>query len=555
MNKKIVAIDENIVQTTDAKKGIIKGFLNNIKFINPTKFKSFKALLKTAPADLREVLTATSIEARLKEYEIAGPAGIRFNFGTSWVTNALIENMIILAKDMQLVEKFIGMMNGGELNTGEKRKVLHPETRSPIKHVKEWDLYQGELKKLGDIVKSVHEGSLLNEEGETYTDVVQIGIGGSDLGPVAMFEGLEAWARTAGLKKMNGHFISNVDPDDMNRKLDRVDLSRTLFTLVSKSGTTDETLTNEQRVREKLKELGLDPAKHFIAITSETSPLATSKDFITSLFMDDNIGGRLSSTSMVGAILALCFGMDTFNDFLSGAHEADQLACETDIRKNPMLLDALYGIYLRNGLKKLTTAVIPYSQALSRFAAHLQQLDMESNGKRVNIFQRFIKYATGPIIWGEPGTNAQHSFFQWLHQRFGDTVPIQFISFLQSQSGDDLEISGRSSQEKLSANLYSQMVAFALGSRKPESPNDDFEGNVPSTLLFANELTPRVLGALLAYYEAKVIFQGLAWNVCSTDQVGVQLGKKLAKSLLDGKNVNPVLTALAKHFGYKIPGN
>ena len=290
-------------------------------------------------------------------------------------------------------------------------------------------------------------------------------------------------------------------------------------------------MTNESFVKDALKKAGLDPAKHMIAVTSETSPLAKSDDYLAAFFMDDYIGGRFSSTSAVGgAVLSLAFGPDVFARFLNGAAEEDALAKNEDLLKNPAMLDALIGVYERNVLGYPATAVLPYSQALSRFPAHLQQLDMESNGKSVNRFGEPISYPTGPVIFGEPGTNGQHSFYQLLHQGT-DIVPLQFIGFKNNQLETDVDIQGSTSQQKLCANVAAQIVAFACG-KKDENNNKNFEGGRPSSIIIGDQLTPETLGALLAHFENKVMFQGFLWNVNSFDQEGVQLGKVLAKKVL-----------------------
>ena len=280
-----------------------------------------------------------------------------------------------------------------------------------------------------------------------------------------------------------------------------------------------------------------------IAVTSETSPLAHNPDYMAALYMDDYIGGRYSSCSGVGgAVLSLAFGPDVFADFLDGAAAEDKTALNKDIRKNPALLDALIGVYERNAQEYPSTAVLPYSQGLSRFPAHLQQLDMESNGKSVNRDGGKIDYVTGPVLFGEPGTNGQHSFYQLLHQGT-DIVPLQFIAFSENQSEKDVVIEDSTSQTKLCANVVAQIVAFACGKSDPDS-NKAFAGERPSSLIYGKKLTPRTLGALLSHYENKVMFQGFVWNINSFDQEGVQLGKKLAKAVLSNK-MEPALKEYA----------
>ena len=330
---------------------------------------------------------------------------------------------------------------------------------------------------------------------------------------------------------MEAKFISNVDPDDAAAVLNSIDVAHSIFVLVSKSGTTLETLTNESFVKDALKNAGLDASRHMIAVTSETSPLAKSDDYLAAFFMDDYIGGRFSSTSAVGgAVLSLAFGPEVFAQFLEGAAEEDKLSLNEDALKNPAMLDALIGVYERNVLGYPATAVLPYSQALSRFPAHLQQLDMESNGKSVNRFGEPVAYPTGPIIFGEPGTNGQHSFYQLLHQGT-DIVPLQFVGFKNSQIGTDVLIQDSTSQQKLCANVVAQIVAFACG-KADENRNKNFEGGRPSSIIVGEQLDPKALGALLSHFENKIMFQGFVWNVNSFDQEGVQLGKVLAKRVL-----------------------
>ncbi|MBN2811714.1 MAG: glucose-6-phosphate isomerase, partial [Spirochaetales bacterium] len=253
-----------------------------------------------------------------------------------------------------------------------------------------------------------------------------------------------------------------------------------------------------------------------------------------------------SCSAVGGAVLSLAFGPETFAAFLDGAHAADKSALESDIRKNPALLDALIGVYERNVLGYPSTAILPYSQALSRFPAHLQQADMESNGKQVNRRGEAVRYATGPVIFGEPGTNGQHSFFQLLHQGT-DIVPLQFIGFQESQAGADVVVEGSTSQKKLCANLSAQIVAFACG-KQDSNPNKNFPGGRPSSLIWGKKLTPEALGALLAHFENKIMFQGFVWNLNSFDQEGVQLGKVLTKKVLSG-DMDPALKAYAEIFG------
>ncbi|MBQ6787260.1 MAG: glucose-6-phosphate isomerase [Lachnospiraceae bacterium] len=498
---------------------------------------SYQELSKVGRVNLAEVMSGDNGAERVKKYSVPMAAGMVYNYAAKQIDDKVLEALAKLAEEAQLTEKFEALYNGEVINTGEKRMVLHHMTRGQLGEAVEADggdkrdFYTGEQQKIAEFANKVHSGVIANAAGEKFTTVVQIGIGGSDLGPRAMYLALENWAKVNNTFKMEAKFISNVDPDDAAGVLNTIDLAHSLFVLVSKSGTTLETLTNESFVKDALKNAGLDPAKHMVAVTSETSPLAKSDDYLAAFFMDDYIGGRFSSTSGVGgAVLSLAFGPEVFARFLDGAAEEDKLATNKDMLANPAMLDALIGVYERNVLGYPDTAVLPYSQALSRFPAHLQQLDMESNGKSVNRFGEPVNYPTGPIIFGEPGTNGQHSFYQLLHQGT-DIVPLQFVGFKNNQMGRDVVIEDSTSQQKLCANVVAQIVAFACG-KADENRNKNFEGGRPSSIIIGDQLTPEALGALLSHFENKVMFQGFVWNINSFDQEGVQLGKVLAKRVL-----------------------
>ena len=505
---------------------------NNLDTLN-----AYNELVNADRVNLAEVMKGENGAERVKKYSVPMAAGLAYNYGAKAVDDTVLEILAKLAKEAQLTEKFKALYNGEMINTGEKRLVLHQLTRGQLGDaviadgVDKREFYVNEQNKIAEFAKKVHNGEITNAAGEKFTTVVQIGIGGSDLGPRAMYLALENWAKVNDTLKMEAAFISNVDPDDAAGVLSKIDVAHSLFVLVSKSGTTLETLTNESFVKDALKKAGLDPSKHMIAVTSETSPLAKSADYLAAFFMDDYIGGRYSSTSGVGgAVLSLAFGPEVFARFLDGAAAADITAKNEDLLQNPSLLDALIGVYERNVLGYSDTAVLPYSQALSRFPAHLQQLDMESNGKSVNRYGEPVNYVTGPIIFGEPGTNGQHSFYQLLHQGT-DIIPLQFIGFKNNQMGSDVVIEDSTSQQKLCANVAAQIVAFACG-KDDENSNKKFEGGRPSSIIIGDQLTPEALGALLSHFENKVMFQGFAWNLNSFDQEGVQLGKVLAKKVL-----------------------
>lgn len=508
-----------------------------INWKNMDTLASYQELMNVERVNLVEAMSGENGAERVKKYSVPMGAGLDFNYGARPVNDRILAALSGFAQEAQLAEKFEALYNGEIINTGEKRRVLHHMTRGQLggavvaDGVDKRAFYVDQQKKIAELANRVHAGEITNAAGEKFTTVVQIGIGGSDLGPRAMYLALENWAKVNGCFKMKAEFISNVDPDDAAGVLANIDVARSIFVLVSKSGTTLETLTNESFVKHALEEAGLDPSRHMIAVTSETSPLAKSPDYLAAFFMDDFIGGRYSSTSAVGgAVLSLAFGPEVFARFLNGAAEADAIAKEKDMLKNPAMLDAMIGVYERNVLGYQNTAVLPYSQALSRFPAHLQQLDMESNGKSVNRYGEPVNYSTGPVIFGEPGTNGQHSFYQLLHQGT-DIVPLQFVGFRNSQRGSDVLIQGSTSQQKLCANVAAQIVAFACG-KEDENRNKYFAGGRPSSIIIGQQLTPEALGALLAHFENKVMFQGFAWNLNSFDQEGVQLGKVLAKRVL-----------------------
>ena len=498
---------------------------------------SFDDLAKVEKVNLVQAMSGENGAKRVKTYSVPMAEGLVYNYAAKQVDDDVIDALVALAEEAELSEKFAELYNGSVINTGEKRLVLHQLTRGQLGEkvvadgVDKRAFYVEQQQRIADFANKVHSGEITNAAGEKFTTVVQIGIGGSDLGPRAMYLALENWAKKNDTFKMEAKFISNVDPDDAAAVLASVDVAHSIFVLVSKSGTTLETLTNESFVKDALAKAGLDASRHMIAVTSETSPLAKSDDYLAAFFMDDYIGGRYSSTSAVGgAVLSLAFGPEVFAAFLDGAAAEDKLSANTNVRENPAMLDALIGVYERNVLGYPATAVLPYSQALSRFPAHLQQADMESNGKSVNRFGEPVDYVTGPVLFGEPGTNGQHSFYQLLHQGT-DIVPLQFIGFKNSQIGTDVVIQDSTSQQKLCANVAAQIVAFACG-KADDNRNKNFEGGRPSSIIIGEQLNPQALGALLSHFENKIMFQGFLWNVNSFDQEGVQLGKVLAKKVL-----------------------
>ena len=499
-----------------------------------THFRQYKAAhvlkgLATAPFDLTR-------EGALSEDRIArftSQAGeFKLLFATERVNDDVLFALKELAQEARLVEKMEAMQRGDVINKiegfpSENRMVLHTAMRDLFLHPNPGK----EAQKAAKAAKTENEklrAFMAKLDGSQFTDLIQIGIGGSDLGPRALYIAMKAYQKSG----RNVHFISNVDPDDASAVLHSIDPKKTLVVCVSKSGSTLETLTNEELVRAYFKKAGCEPKEHFIAVTGEGSPMDNPDRYLASFYIWDFIGGRYSATSMVGAVmLAFALGYDQFQSILKGAHEMDRIALNPDIHENLPLLSAMLGIWNRNFLHYPTLAILPYSQALLRFPAHLQQCDMESNGKRIDKFGNPVDFDTGPINWGEPGTNGQHSFYQLIHQGT-NVVPIEFMGFRDNQRGEDLNIKGTLSQEKLLSNLFAQSIALAKG-QKSDNPNKVFPGNRPNRILLAKRLDPFTLGSLLAYYEHKIAFQGFCWNINSFDQEGVQLGKVLANRILD----------------------
>lgn len=468
---------------------------------------------------------------------VCSSCGFDLLYGTQRINEDVLNALQELADEAGLVDAFLAMKKGEVINlvegyASENRQVLHTASRDVFSA----DPFEPdstarakmELAKLRRFLDDLDNGVIVNAQGQSFTTMVQVGIGGSDLGPRALFLALQCYCRQG----RSARFIANVDPDDAAEVLRDLDLSRTLFNIVSKSGTTLETLTNEQLVRTALLRGGLEPSRHLIAVTGESSPMDDPARYLASFYMFDYIGGRYSATSMVGLVtLGFALGFEKVMEILAGANNVDVAAEERDIRRNIPLLLALLGIWNHNFLGHATVAVLPYSQALSRFPAHLQQCDMESNGKSVTRQGKAVTWLTGPVVWGEPGTNGQHAFYQLIHQGT-EVVPVEFIGFRNSQHGVDLEVAGTTSQQKLMANMLAQSLALAMG-KADGNPVRYFPGNRPNSVLIADQLTPRTMGALLAIYEHRIAFQGFCWNINSFDQEGVQLGKVLANRLLE----------------------
>lgn len=495
------------------------------------RYKASQKLKKLAehPFDLAKAGNLTP--ERIAKF-CANSCGYKLLYGTERIDDSVMQALFDLAVEAEAMQQMEKMQAGEIVNyikgfPSENRPALHTATRDFFEKPntsKEASAATKQAKQEVDKLKKFI--AKIDQEGR-FTDLVLIGIGGSDLGPRAHYLALEAFLK----KGRRVHFIANIDPDDTASALKDLNLAKTLVLVVSKTGTTLETVTNEGLVRERFKAAKLKPEEHFISVTMQGSPLDNSKKYLESFYIWDWVGGRFSTTSMVGGVLlSFAFGFDVYWEFLKGASAMDKAACSKDFKNNIPLLAALIGIWNRNFLDHHTLAIIPYSQALVRYAAHIQQLDMESHGKRIDQLGHTLNFQTGPIIWGEVGTSSQHSYFQLLHQ--GTTVvPIEFIGFKESQWQKDLELDGTTSQQKLLSNLFAQSLALATG-QQSDNPNKAFPGNRPSHIILGKQLTPYNLGVLLSFFEHKISFQGFIWNINSFDQEGVQLGKVLANKVI-----------------------
>jgi glucose-6-phosphate isomerase len=490
-----------------------------------SKMLSVQKLKKIQPVDLKKEFS----EERIRKMVLRG-CGLQLLYASERVNDEILNALYELADEAQVAAKMKAMQSGAIINKidgypSENRSVLHTAMRDQFDYPQNASSAKSAAEKAGRELKKL-EDFLSKIEGK-FTDCIQIGIGGSDLGPRALCVAAAAYQRP----HVKIHFISNVDPDDANSVLKSVDLKKTLVVVVSKSGTTLETLTNEEFVRERMIQQGLKPKDHFVAVTGEGSPMDDPEKYLASFYIWDFVGGRYSATSMVGGVvLGFALGYKGFLEILRGASSMDQHVLKADNRSNLPLLSALLGIWNRNFLGHQTVAIIPYSQALLRFTAHLQQLDMESNGKHIDQTGKVVDYSTGPVIWGEPGTNGQHSFYQLIHQGT-DRIPLEFIGFKKAQYPNDIKIQNTTSHQKLLSNLFAQSIALATG-QENENPNKVFTGNRPNRILLAEQLNLHTLGAILSFYEHKVAYQGFIWNINSFDQEGVQLGKILATKIL-----------------------
>jgi glucose-6-phosphate isomerase len=453
-----------------------------------------------------------------------------------------------LARATGVVDRRDRMWAGAHINSTEDRAVMHMALRyqgSDAVTIDGRDVMPEVREVLGrmrDFSGRVRDGKLSGATGVRFTDIVNIGIGGSDLGPAMVTLALEPYTRP----DLRAHYVSNVDGAHMHDTLKRLDPRSTLFIVASKTFTTDETMTNAATARSWIANALGEAAvpEHFAALSTNLEACADFGIKPNRIFgFWDWVGGRYSVWSAIGLPVAIAVGFDNFSALLRGAHEMDRHFLETELEANLPVIMGLLGVWYRNAWGFATHAVLPYDQRLSRFAAYLQQQDMESNGKSVTLAGEPVGYSTGPVIWGEPGTNGQHAFYQLIHQG-ADVVPVDFL--VAAQPHEDLP----PHHAKLVANVLAQSEALMLGKTEDEvvaeleaqgldaarvrelAPHKVFPGNRPSNTLLYPKLTPERLGSLIALYEHKVFVQGTIWDINSYDQWGVELGKQLAQALL-----------------------
>jgi len=509
----------------------------------PTRTVAWAALERDRDAlrdvHLRELFAA---DPQRGERMRAEGAGIYLDYSKQRVTGETMALLLQLADESGVRERIDAMLSGEQINVSERRAVLHTALRAPrdaeilvdgenvVPHV------HAVLDRMADFSDRVRTGAWTGHTGERIRNVVNIGIGGSDLGPAMAYTALRHYAD----RSLTVRFVSNVDGTDFAEATRDLDPARTLFVVSSKTFGTLETLTNAHTAREWLVSgLGGDEAavaKHFVAVSTNAERVAEfGIDPVNMFEFWDWVGGRYSFPSAIGLSLMIAIGPDRFRDMLGGFHAMDEHFRTAPFERNLPVLMALVGIWNDDFLGCETLAVLPYDQYLERFPAYLQQLDMESNGKHVDLEGEPVRWQTGPIVWGQPGTNGQHAFYQLLHQGT-KIVPCDFIGFCES-----LNPLGRH-HDLLMANLFAQSEALAFGRSAEEVAAEGgaafqvlhrvTEGNRPSSTLLARRLTPATLGALVALYEHKVFVQGTIWRIDSFDQWGVELGKALASRII-----------------------
>jgi glucose-6-phosphate isomerase len=492
-----------------------------------------------ATRHLRQLFADDPLRGRRLSVEAAG---IYLDYSKNRITSETIALLVQLAGQSGLRERIDGMFRGDPINVSERRSVLHVALRAPqgasivVDGRNVVEQVHGMLDKMRDFANRVRSGEWTGHTGKPIRNVINIGIGGSDLGPVMAYEALRHYSE----RKLTFRFVSNVDATDLSEAVRDLDPAETLFIVASKTFTTLETMTNAASARAwSMAGFGGDErsvARHFVAVSTNAAEVAKFGIDTANMFeFWDWVGGRYSMDSAIGLATLLAIGPANFAAMLAGFHEMDEHFRTAPFDRNLPVLMGLLTIWYANFFGAHTVAVLPYEQYLKRFPAYLQQLTMESNGKQVTLEGKRVGYDTSPIYWGEPGTNGQHSFYQLIHQGTR-LIPCDFVAFLHP-----LNPLG-SHHEMLLANVLAQGEALAFGKTAAEAraqgspdwlaPHRTFEGNRPSNTLLLDELTPRALGRLVALYEHSVFTQGVIWGIDSFDQWGVELGKVLAKAIL-----------------------
>ena len=516
--------------------------------VNPTQTSSWKQLQEhfseIKNVSLQELFTTDA--ARTERFHIQWEDFL-LDYSKNRIDAQTFQLLLQLAEDVRLKEAIQKYFSGDAINVTENRAVLHTALRSSETEV--WN--EGinvipEIKavqaKMEGFTKDVISGNRKGYTGKPFTDVVNIGIGGSDLGPDMAVEALQFYKN-----HLNIHFVSNIDGDHVAEVIKKLNPETTLFIVVSKTFTTQETLSNASTIKSWFLQSAKteDVAKHFVAVSTNLEKVAEFGISTDNIFpMWDWVGGRFSLWSSVGLSIALSVGFDNFKQLLDGANAMDNHFKSTSFDKNIPVVLALLSVWYTNFFDSRTEAVIPYSQYLKKLAPYLQQAVMESNGKRVDRDGKPVSYQTGNIIWGEPGSNSQHAFFQLLHQGT-KLIPCDFIGFKESLYGN------KDHHDKLMANFFAQTEALLLGKDSSRviaesgentflTPFKTFEGNKPTNTLLIQKLTPRTLGSLIAMYEHKIFAQGVIWNIFSYDQFGVEYGKQLATTILEEINTEAV---------------
>jgi len=481
-------------------------------------------------------------DAKRGERFTAEAAGLFLDYSKNRVTSQTIKLLLQLAKESNLRGKMDAMFGGEKINVTENRAVLHVALRAPrgatilVDGKNVAPEVHAVLDKMADFSNRVRSGEWKGHTAKPIRNIINIGIGGSDLGPVMAYEALRFYSE----RKLTFRFVSNVDGDDFVEAVHGLDPAETLFIVSSKTFTTLETMTNAETARDwLLGGLGGDKqavAKHFVAVSTNAEKVSAFGIDTANMFgFWDWVGGRYSMDSAIGLSTMLAIGPDNFRAMLGGFNRMDEHFRTAPFEKNLPVLLGLLTVWYTDFFDAQTVAVLPYEQYLKRFPAYLQQLTMESNGKHVTLEGKTVTYDTGPIFWGEPGTNGQHSFYQLIHQGTR-LIPCDFIAF-----GHTLTPLGRH-HDMLLANVFAQTEALAFGKTREEvkaegtpdwlMPHRVFEGNRPSNTILAERLTPEILGALVALYEHSVFTQGVIWNINSFDQWGVELGKALAQRII-----------------------